>query len=278
MSLFPLLLLILTTFCSSEDLKVTGVRPAKKRPIPKDGPQFDPDKIANTKELTEKDPKFKNHVDVMVVPNFGSSKNKDILLFYFGKWSLKSLVDSKEFAILLPYEFTVGIGYEQECKKDKKEMNRINAFFGDIYKVDVAINGELSRNVYLLLNCEQQLKTAELWGTYDSFKLSSMLIDSQRSPPLFNRIESKEKRLSRYAKTKKTLSKRYGVKGTNFWDWGANNNLFGRRKIIRFIGEDKDKFKNKDKDKKKQDKDTNKEKESEKKADEKSDESEKKEL
>ena len=187
MSLFPfLLLLVLVIIVSCDDLKVTGVRPAKRRPIPKDGPQFDPDKIANAKELTEKDPKFKNHVDVMIVPNFGSSKRKDILLLYFGKWSLKSLIDSKEFAILLPYEFTVGIGYEQECKKDRKEMNRINAFVGDIYKVDVEINGEVSLGVYLLLNCEQQLKTAELWGTYDSFKLSSMLIDSQRSPIMFN--------------------------------------------------------------------------------------------
>ena len=268
MSVFSWLLLVgLIIFCECEELKVTGVKPAKKRPIPKDGPQFDPDKIANTKEMTEKDPKYKNHVDIMVLPNFGTRKTKDILLLYFGKWSLKALIDSKEFAVMIPYEFTVGLGYEQECNKDKKEMNRINAFIGDIYKVDVEINGEISQNVYVLLSCENTLKTAQLWATYDQFKLSSMLIDSQRSPILFNRVESKENRLIRYAKTRKTLIKRYGEKGTNFWEWGANNYIFGRRKITRFVEDNQNIKKNAKKDESKK-----------KEEDDKSDKSEKKEL
>ena len=208
----------------------------KKRPIPKDGPQFDPDKIASTKSFTEPDPKFKNHVDIMILPNFGTSKRKDILFTYFGKWSLKSLVDSKEFILLIPYEFTVGLGYESECDKDKKQMNKVNSYIGDMFLVDVEINGEISTNLYILLSCKpKQVKIAQLWATYDNIKLTSMLIDSQRNPIQFMRIESTEKKLSRYAKTKKAVIKRYGEKGSNFWEWGVKNNLFGRRKITKFI-------------------------------------------
>eukprot|EP00483_Globobulimina_turgida_P004904 UN04913 len=178
-----------------------------------------------------KDPKYKKHVDVMLLKNWGLFNDKDILFTYFGKWSLQSLVDSGEFALLIPYESTIAFGYDG-CDEDTKSLNRVSAYTGHLYLLDVEINGKPSPSVYVLFGCEKnQIKTSMLWGTYDIFKLSLMLIDAQTNPIQFNRIETKEKTLSRYAKTRKALVKRYGKKGSGFWEWGAKNHLFGKRKI-----------------------------------------------
>ncbi len=159
------------------------------------------------------------------------SKKKDILFLYFGKWSLQSLVDSREFALFIAYELTIALGYDK-CDTNSKDFNRVNAYTGHMYILDVEIHGEPSLGVYVLFGCDKnKMATSLLWATYDVFKLSSMVIDSQTNPIQFNRIEPRETKLRRYAKARNKLVKRYGDKGSKFWKWGATHGLFGRRKI-----------------------------------------------
>ena len=220
---------------ADEEIKVERVKDnGKKIPIPKNGPQFDPNKLAEPKPLLEKEPYGKKKgLDQMVlrIPN-----SKDLLLTYFGKWSLRALVESKEFALVIPYATSRRIGYVRyECKKGDKEIHRVSQYRGMMLKTFVEINGDRVDGIHVLMGCEAgQIENAILWGTYDSFLLHSLVIESASSPTTPNRIESAQKEGERYGRTKKQLIKRYGKKGSGFWDWGAKEKLFGRAQIEEF--------------------------------------------
>ena len=205
-----------------------------KIPIPQNGPQYDPNKLAESKAMTEKDPYGKKNLDFMVLsmPN-----SKDLLMTYYGKWSLRALVESKEFALLIPYSLSRRMGYVRyECGADKSDLHRVSQYWGMMVKTHVEIDGGRVDGVYVLMGCEKgQLEHSSLWGTYDQFPLNSVVVDSVSSPLIVDRIESEKGEGERYKRTKKNLKKRYG-KGSGFWSWGEKDGLFGKRKIEKLDG------------------------------------------
>ena len=225
-----LLCLTCMASCHSDKLKATRVPGNKQHPVPRGGPQFDPEKLSATKALSEADPKSRQFVDFMRLKHWGQPQHKELLLTYSGRWSLHALVESQEFALFIPHRSAKALGYE--CDADDKRLHRVNAFSGGMMHLEVELNGQdAPMMLYALMGCNAaQMKHAMLWGTYDSIPLSSVVLSAQQSPR-FDRLETDKQSGSRYAKTKRRIIERYGAKGSGFWAFAEHSKLIGQRPV-----------------------------------------------